>query len=249
MKEESKNKSVVDSHSNLRLKICGMREPENIREVLGLQPDYLGFIFYEKSSRYVLSGNCPPFEGWDFLLHTMIPPPIFPSKGGQGATVKFTGVFVNSDFNFIQKNIKEFKLNAIQLHGKETQEFCQKLKKENVEIIKVFSVDDDFDFEKTKPYEPHCDLFLFDTKGKLPGGNGYTFNWKVLEKYNGELPFFLSGGIGLESVESLKKFHHPKLYGIDVNSKFEIEPGLKDVEMLKEFIGMRNLSSARNFIN
>ena len=196
-----------------------MREPENIREVLDLQPNYLGFIFYKKSSRYVSS-----------------PPPVSPSKGGQEATTKFTGVFVNSDFHFIQNTIKEFNLSAVQLHGKETPEFCQQLKNEKVEIIKVFSVDADFDFGKTKPYELYCDLFLFDTKGKLPGGNGYTFNWEVLEKYNGELPFFLSGGIGLESIESLKKFHHPKLYGIDVNSKFEIKPALKDVEKLQKFI-------------
>jgi len=198
----------------MKLKICGMRESENIRQVLDLKPDYIGFIFYEKSKRYIKEGQSlgSPFRG----------------SGG-------TGVFVNADFQTIQKRIKEYNLKAIQLHGKETPEFYQKLKNENVEIIKVFSVNDDFDFNKTKPYEPHCDLFLFDTKGKLPGGNGYTFNWKVLEKYKGELPFFLSGGIGLESVEAIKNFHHPKLYGIDVNSKFEIEPALKDVELLKQF--------------
>lgn len=211
----------------LRLKICGLRQKENIEQVLELQPDYIGFIFYKKSKRYV-----EKFVD-NFKLST-------------NSNALKTGVFVNASFDELQKTIKNYQLKAIQLHGEETPELCQKIKATGVEVIKVFSVDDDFYFEKTKPYEVHCDLFLFDTKGKLPGGNGYTFNWKILENYKGDTPFFLSGGIGLDSVESLKNFRHPKLYGIDVNSRFEIEPALKDVEKLRKFTHQIHSETLRN---
>jgi len=136
--------------------------------------------------------------------------------------------------------VQKYDLQAIQLHGHESVEFCQDLKNKidnTIEIIKVFSVDDSFDFETLKPFETVCNYFLFDTKGKLPGGNGTTFDWKALENYPSSKPFFLSGGIGIEEIEAVKEITKTNLplYAIDVNSKFEIEPGLKNIEKLDSF--------------
>ena len=205
----------------MKLKICGMKYPENILEVASLQPDYMGFIFWEKSSRY-FDGQIPDLP----------------------KSIKKTGVFVNESLAIIIEKIIKNNLQAVQLHGKESADFCLNLKSEfklknlnAIEIIKVFSVADNFDFELLKPFESLCDYFLFDTKGKLPGGNGTTFNWNVLENYPSSKPFFLSGGIGLEetaAVHAITKTNLP-VYAIDVNSKFEIEPGLKNTELLREF--------------
>src|SRR5690606_24169849 len=120
-----------------------------------------------------------------------------------------------------------------------SHEYCEKLKTYNIEIIKAFSIDNHFNFDDLKPYEPVCDYFLFDTKGTLPGGNGFVFDWTILNQYPSTKPFFLSGGIGLNEVESLLSFLRRQestyCYAIDVNSKFEIEAGLKDIKKLKEF--------------
>ncbi len=203
----------------MKLKICGMKHPENILEVSKLLPDYMGFIFWKKSMRY-FDGTIPKIP----------------------KSIKKVGVFVNEDFEYILEKIQKYDLQAIQLHGNESPEFCKKLnlKTKNsiqapIEIIKVFSVSHDFDFEILKKYESTCDYYLFDTKGKLPGGNGATFNWHLLEKYNSKKPFFLSGGIGLEEIKQLKNFDL-SIFAIDVNSKFEIEPGLKKIELLKSII-------------
>ena len=195
----------------MKLKICGMKYPENILEVSELLPDFLGFIFWEKSSRY-FDGEIPEIP----------------------KSIKKVGVFVNATLEEISFKIKKYDLNVIQLHGNESPEFCEKLKKENIEIIKVFSVNDDFDFSLLKPFENTCNYFLFDTKGKLPGGNGITFNWQILQQYKLTKPIFLSGGIGLDEIENIKKLNLP-IYAIDVNSKFEIEAGLKNIELLKNF--------------
>lgn len=192
------------------LKICGMKYPDNILEVSQLLPDYLGFIFYEKSSRY-FDGEIPEIP----------------------KSIKKVGVFVDAGFEEINSKIKKYDLDLIQLHGNETPEFCKNLKKEKIEIIKVFSVDDDFDFEILNEYENVCDYFLFDTKGKLHGGNGVTFNWQILDKYKSKKPLFLSGGIGIEEIEKIKTFNLP-IFAIDINSKFEIEPGLKNVQLCKD---------------
>ncbi|CAN1558471.1 TrpF Phosphoribosylanthranilate isomerase [Flavobacteriaceae bacterium] len=195
----------------VKIKICGMKFPENILEVGALLPDFMGFIFWEKSSRY-FDGEIP-----------MLP-----------KSIKKVGVFVDESFEIIVSKIDKHKLNCIQLHGNETVEFCQKLKELPIEIIKVFSIKDNFDFEILKEFESVCDYFLFDTKGELPGGNGTTFDWNLLKKYPSNKPFFLSGGIGIEEIKLLKEMNLP-IYGIDVNSKFEIEPGLKNTELLKSF--------------
>ena len=201
----------------MKLKICGMKYPDNILEVGTLLPDYMGFIFWEKSARY--------FDG------TL---PTLPQS------IKKTGVFVNPSKEEILGKITKYDLQAVQLHGHETVAFCQELKNtlaNTTEIIKVFSVDDTFDFNQIEPFETVCDYFLFDTKGKLPGGNGTTFDWKVLEQYPSQKPFFLSGGIGLDEIDLVKQILKTDLpiFAIDVNSKFEIEAGLKNKEKLDRF--------------
>lgn len=188
-----------------------MKYPENILEVSTLLPDYLGFIFWEKSSRY-----------FDLEI------PKIPES------IKKVGVFVNANLEEILLKIKKYNLNLVQLHGNESPEFCKELKKSTIKIIKVFSVNDDFNFSALEPFEAVCDYFLFDTKGKLPGGNGITFNWQILQKHKSTKPFFLSGGIGLDDIKNIKKLNLP-IYAIDVNSKFEIEAGLKNIELLKSF--------------
>jgi phosphoribosylanthranilate isomerase len=198
----------------MKLKICGMKYPENILEVGALLPDYMGFILYEKSARY-FTGTIPELI----------------------KTIKKTGVFVNETVENIIEKIKQHNLQAVQLHGDESVEYCEELKNKinrEVEIIKVFSVGDDFDFEVLKPFENVSDYFLFDTKGKLPGGNGTTFDWKILKNYKSDKPFFLSGGIGIEEIAAIKNLKLP-VYAIDVNSKFEIEPGLKNKKLLTNF--------------
>ncbi len=193
----------------MKLKICGMKYPENILEVSQLLPDYLGFIFYEKSSRH-FDGEIPKIP----------------------SSIKKVGVFVDACLEEINSKIKKYDLDLIQLHGHETPEFCQNLKQDNIEIIKVFSVDDDFDFEILNQYENVCDYFLFDTKGKLHGGNGVTFNWQILEKYKSQKSLFLSGGIGIDEISKIKTLNLP-IYAIDVNSKFEIKPGLKNINLVR----------------
>ncbi|MCI9844752.1 phosphoribosylanthranilate isomerase [Flavobacterium pectinovorum] len=201
----------------MKLKICGMKYPQNILEVGSLLPDYMGFIFWEKSARY-FNGQIPELI----------------------KTIKKVGVFVNESVENIIKKIDKHDLQAVQLHGKESVEFCQDLKNKidpKIEIIKVFSADENFDFEIIKPFENVCDYFLFDTKGKLPGGNGTTFDWTILKKYNSDKPFFLSGGIGINELKAIEEISKSKLpiYGVDVNSKFEIEPGLKNKNLFSNF--------------
>ena len=204
----------ISGRNEVKLKICGMKYSENILEISTLLPDYMGFIFWEKSNRF--------FDG---LL------PEIPKS------IQKVGVFVDAPLEEINAKIKKYNLDVIQLHGHESVAFCEHLKQSGTKIIKVFSVLDGFDFSILKNYEAVCDYFLFDTKGKLPGGNGTTFDWKVLENYPSSKPFFLSGGIGLEEIESIQELLKTNLplHAIDVNSKFEIEPGLKNKNILHEF--------------
>jgi phosphoribosylanthranilate isomerase len=190
-----------------------MKEPSNVELVAKLQPDFLGFIFWERSPRFCVEvpQNLPK-------------------------NVDKVGVFVNASFDFILEKIKTFDLQAVQLHGQETPEFCAQLNPLTT-VIKVFSIKDRFDFSELSPYETVCDYYLFDTKGKLPGGNGEEFDWKVLRSYPSQKPFFLSGGIGIDSVEKIHEICQTTLpvYALDVNSKFEIAPGIKNKETLKKF--------------
>ena len=225
----------------MKLKVCGMKYVENILQVAELQPDYLGFIFYEKSKRN--------FEG------------IIPELSN---SIKKTGVFVNEYKEIVISLVEEYRLDAIQLHGDESADYIIKLKKQlaenralfieenkqikkkknqhyisknEIEIIKVFGIKNEFNFDVLKPYLEVVDFFLFDTKGKERGGNGVKFDWSVLEKYPFDKPFFLSGGIGLEDVEQVQKIINSDLpiYALDVNSKFENKPGIKKIEELEKF--------------
>jgi phosphoribosylanthranilate isomerase len=201
----------------MKIKICGMKYPDNILEVGSLLPDYMGFIFWEKSARY-FDGQLPNLP----------------------QSIKKTGVFVNASQEEIGSKVTQYDLQAVQLHGHESVAFCKELKEHfgnAIEIIKVFSVDSAFDFDQLKPFETFCDYFLFDTKGKLPGGNGTTFDWKVLENYSSKKPFFLSGGIGVNEIDLVNEILKTDLpiFAIDLNSKFEIEPGLKNTKLLSSF--------------
>lgn len=200
-----------------------MKYPQNITEVAALQPDYMGFIFYKKTPRF-----------FDAEI------PQIPS-----GIIK-TGVFVDGSVDFVLEKVQKHQLKAVQLHGAESPEFCRELKEkisEGIQLIKVFSIKESFDFNRLEPYEGLIDFFLFDTKGKTKGGTGKTFNWEVLKAYPSSTPFFLSGGIGLEEVEQVKElqahFQQNKqenlLHAVDVNSKFEKEAGLKDQALLKNF--------------
>lgn len=204
-----------------------MRNPNNIKELLTLPVDWMGLIFYEKSKRNV------PNSAAKAILAA--------SEG----KVKRVGVFVNEDIETIVQKIAKFKLTYVQLHGKENPDYCYDLLAKSaktfgcgdeLQIIKAFSVDENFDFAKTKGYEPYVNYFLFDTKGKNPGGNGFAFDWTLLKKYQGNLPFLLSGGLDEFSAAAIKTLDLPKLVGVDVNSKFEIEPALKDVAMVSRFV-------------
>lgn len=196
----------------------------NIAEVAALKPDYLGFIFYEKSPRYFDAEEIP-----------ILPP-----------GVKKVGVFVDAAISKVIEMFRKHSLDVIQLHGNESKEYVLDLQWylvfSDVQVWKAFSVDDEFDFRELSIFENKVDKFLFDTKGKEKGGNGLTFNWKILKNYALKKPFILSGGIGLDEVDSLKELLKTDLpiYVIDVNSKFEIEPGMKDVSELKKLMDALN---------
>ena len=199
----------------MKIKICGLKFESNILGLSKLEPDYMGFIFWEKSKRLVI-GSTPN------LSQTKI---------------KKTGVFVNADFEKIKDKVLVHKLEAIQLHGLESPEFCEKIKNLGVEIIKAFSIDENFNFNILEKYELCSDYFLFDTKGKSPGGNGISFDWEILRNYKYEKKFFLSGGIGIESINAIKKIKNLSLplFCVDINSRFELNPGEKNIELIKSF--------------
>ena len=193
-----------------------MRNAENIREVEALGIDMMGFIFYPKSSRYVCER-----------------PTFLPQK------CKRVGVFVNEDVENIKKIADDYALDFIQLHGHESTDFIRSLRSlcgDSIAIIKAFNIATKEDLEKTAPYEGLVDYFLFDTKGPSVGGNGEKFDWSILDDYNDDTPFLLSGGIAPDDAKRIKLFHHPKCIGVDLNSRFEIEPGIKDIIKLKTFL-------------
>ena len=205
---------------DVKLKICGMKLPDNIQAVAALEPDYLGFIFFRDSKRFV-DGLTPSFV-------KDLPPGI-----------RRTGVFVNEELNKVAELAMLYGLNAVQLHGQEPAKYCIALKgllaDAGIELIKAFGVDEHFDFSTLNAYSNIADYFLFDTQTPDHGGSGRTFNWALLENYKLNKPYFLSGGIGPDSIEQLKQINDPRLYAIDLNSRFELAPGLKDTERLKDF--------------
>ncbi|WP_256004883.1 phosphoribosylanthranilate isomerase [Pedobacter deserti] len=203
----------------MKLKVCGMREPENIGKLAELQPEYMGFIFYTGSKRYAGEISAE--------IVRSLPP-----------AIKKTGVFVDEKGIRVSEIEDEYELDAIQLHGSETPEYCKALRTiipARTELIKAFGIDEHFDFSVLDDYADAVDYFLFDTQTAGHGGSGKRFDWKLLEGYKLDKPFFLSGGIGPESLEELQQVSDPRCYAIDVNSRFELSPGLKDIEQLKAF--------------
>ncbi|HEY9168574.1 MAG TPA: phosphoribosylanthranilate isomerase [Lutibacter sp.] len=197
----------------MKIKVCGMRDKENISSLLALKPDYIGFIFYAQSKRFV--ADIPQIE---------IP-----------SSVKKVGVFVDETIDKVVEKAMQYNLDFVQLHGNETPEFCAELSTKNIKIIKAFSVDENFDFSAIKSFEKHISLFLFDTKGKNYGGNGIKFDWDLVQNYKGKTPFLLSGGISKNDAIEIKQFKHSAFFGIDINSGFELEPGLKNINEIKKF--------------
>ncbi|WP_420581488.1 phosphoribosylanthranilate isomerase [Reichenbachiella sp.] len=198
----------------MKIKVCGIRNRSNLTFLNESDVDFIGFIFYNKSKRY--------FEEGDI--------------GGEIVSAKQkVGVFVNETIDNVVRLAQSHELNYVQLHGDETPEYCKALKKKGFKLFKAFSVYDELPTDLFS-YEAVVDCFLFDTKGVSYGGNGTQFDWSVLEQYKMNKPFILSGGIGLEDVSSLMELNHPQLYAVDVNSRFEISPGQKDEQALKEFI-------------
>jgi phosphoribosylanthranilate isomerase len=198
----------------MKIKVCGLRDPENIKAVAALNPDYMGFIFYGNSPRFV---HDIPVEAL-----SAIPP-----------TINKTAVFVNESAENINKLIDNYDFDFIQLHGDETPAFCKALRDTAI-VIKAFGVNNQFDFSKLAKYKNKVDLFLFDTKTDAHGGSGKAFDWSILDKYEMETPFFLSGGLSLDNLEDVKGITHPQFYGVDLNSKFETEPGVKSIEKLEK---------------
>lgn len=198
----------------MKLKVCGMKLENNISEISKLNPDFMGFIFWPKSKRF--------FNEKSIRISNKI---------------NKVGVFVNQDYDFIIDKINNFELDFVQLHGEEDYQFCKKIKTQ-CKLIKVFNIGSDFDFEILNSFESVCDYFLFDTKGDSYGGNGIKFDWKLLKKYPSKKPFLLSGGIDLKDFTEILKIKELKipLIGIDINSKFEFEPGLKNIKKVEELL-------------
>jgi len=211
--------------TDIKIKVCGMRDAENIRALAGLLPDYIGFIFYEGS---------PRFANGILEKDTIQSIP---------ESIEKVGVFVDSEFDYIDDILSNYGIKTVQLHGDESADYCSALNEKGYTVIKAFSIHDQFDFSTLIDYVPHCDYFLFDTKGENPGGNSISFDWKLLEQYKGSTPFFLSGGIRPDDIEAILKIQGLNLHAIDVNSKFEIEPGLKDISKLALFLnGLKGIS-------
>jgi phosphoribosylanthranilate isomerase len=204
--------------NRLRIKICGMRHTANCLEAAALCPDFMGFIFYPHSKRFV----------GDHVEIPALPPEI-----------KKVGVVVNEPVSRIAELVERYQLNAIQLHGDESPQRCEQIKKIVPMVIKAFAVDSSFDFDRTNTYRQVADYFLFDTKGISPGGNGIAFDWSLLKKYSYDTPFFLSGGINPANL-LFARLPHPYLFGVDLNSGFETSPGVKNINAVREAIHQLN---------
>jgi phosphoribosylanthranilate isomerase len=198
----------------MKIKVCGLKYPGNIEAVSALNPDYMGFIFYEKTPRFA--------DGLSVEILNNIP----------AATIR-TAVFVNESAETIDCLVNKYGFEAIQLHGNESAAFCADFKG-RVKVIKAFGLNEDFDFSILNEYVKSVDFFLFDTKTPIYGGSGKTFNWDILNNYDLDIPFFLSGGLSLDNLEEIKNINHPRFYGVDLNSRFETAPGMKDIDKLEK---------------
>jgi phosphoribosylanthranilate isomerase len=199
------------------IKVCGMRDGDNIRALEKLDIDWMGFIFYPLSPRYVPDKD----EFHDAILSC--------------SKVK-VGVFVNAIKEEILRKVAQYRLDYVQLHGDESPDFCQQLRMEGCVVLKAISISSEVDLLQTPIYEPFADYFVFDTKGDGYGGTGKQFNWAMLDAYRGSIPFLLSGGIGMDHISAILSFAHPLMVGVDLNSRFEVSPALKDVDRVEEFV-------------
>ncbi|MFZ4455174.1 MAG: phosphoribosylanthranilate isomerase [Bacteroidales bacterium] len=194
-----------------------MKYPENIAQIVALKPDFLGFIFYPKSPRYA--------EPLDVEAMNSLP-----------RSVLKIGVFVNESLDDILETVKKYSLHGVQLHGSESEEMCYTFKSAGLLVFKAFSIAEPADFDLTEEYEGTCDFYIFDTKTPQHGGSGQKFDWTMLSAYQGNTRFLLSGGITADDADAIKAIDHPKLWGVDLNSRFEVEPGRKDAEKLRNFL-------------
>jgi phosphoribosylanthranilate isomerase len=201
----------------MKLKVCGMKYPDNVSAVAAMAPDYMGFIFYKPSKRYCGETLTPEFIQ---SLPTSI--------------IK-TGVFVNESLEEVLRICSAYKFKAVQLHGHETPDFCLSCKKVGLEVIKVFHVGETMEWSTLEPYKKVADYFLFDTKTPEYGGSGNRFNWEILREYDNEIPLFLSGGVDESILNELNTLSTVNIHALDVNSRFELETGLKDVTRIKKF--------------
>lgn len=206
------------STADLKIKVCGMRDRGNIADIAATGPDFMGFIFYSKSSRYV--GTEPLVDG-----NITVPP-----------SIKKVGVFVDEMPEKVIEICQRYQLQVAQLHGNESPRYCRQIQDAGLMVFKAFAVDESFNFRQLEDYQTCCSFFLFDTKGKLPGGTGHKFDWQLLESYPLDVPFFLSGGIKPQDLMAIRQIKDPRLYGVDINSGFEILPALKDVSKVQQFI-------------
>ena len=204
----------------LKAKVCGLNNTENLKSLLTLPVDMVGFIFYDQSKR-----NC-----------TLSPDVVRAAFNKADPNCKKVGVFVNASIKEVLSKKEDYDLDYIQLHGQESIFYCQELKEYDVKLIKAFPVDNNFSFNNTSAYSFFCDYFLFDTKGNLPGGNGIQFDWNMLNKYTGKTPFLVGGGIGPDDVAQIRNLQVNGFYAVDVNSKFEIAPGYKNLDILADFL-------------
>lgn len=205
------------------VKVCGMRDRQNMRDICSLAIDMIGLNFYPASSRYIAKYE----EG----SINQIPD-----------TIKRVGVFVNATEEFITDKIDSYMLDYVQLHGDESVESCESIQK-RCQVIKVFRIDEDFDMSDIVPFESCADYFLFDTRCKTFGGSGKKFNWDMLAAYSGSIPFLLSGGIGSEDAIELSRFRHDQFVGIDINSKFELAPAVKSKDIIETFLTVLKLQT------
>jgi len=204
----------------MKIKVCGLKDPENIEAVAALNPDYLGFICYPLSPRYIGQLSAESFKKLQI-------------------NIKKTAVFVNESAEMINFLIDAYSFDVIQLHGDEPPEFCSSFR-DRVTVFKAFGLDENFDFGQLDNYINKVDYFLFDTKTTAYGGSGKTFDWGMLGNYKLQVPFFLSGGISLDNLDEIKKIDHPQFYGVDLNSRFETAPGIKDTGKLKQAFDIIN---------
>lgn len=202
----------------VKIKICGLTDLTNTGEIVKTSPDFVGFNFYPRSKRYVGTNPGNP-------LFSLVP-----------CSILKTGVFVNEDPRKITATVKKYNLDLVQLHGNESVKYCKHLTDKGLLIIKAFGINESFSFSRLKDYMEVCEYFLFDSKTGQGAGSGLKFNWDKIDEYDLDKPFFLAGGIGPEDVTLIKQLNHISLFAVDINSCFEVSPGIKDVKKTKEFI-------------